>query len=111
MLGRCASCLHLHNATTRLVTCDLPVRDALLQRFQDKQRWAYPKHTGAIGLLRTEVVEERLALFVTGLDVKIIAHHQEDINSIWGGFCSDRAAKEHQTFQCAGGTSAIIDTL
>ena len=53
MLGRCASCLHLHNAPTRLVTCDLPVRDELLKRFQDKQRWAYPKHTGAIGLLRT----------------------------------------------------------
>src|SRR6266851_6651132 len=34
VLGRCESCSHLHNATARLVACNLPVRDELLKRFQ-----------------------------------------------------------------------------
>jgi uncharacterized protein YwbE len=56
------------------------------------------------------VVEQRLALFVTGMDVKIIAHHQDDINIIRVGLRSDIAAKEDQAFQLARGTSKMIDT-
>src|SRR5438045_979794 len=47
---------------------------------------------------------------LTGLDVKIIAHHQDDINIMRVGFRGDIAAKENQAFQFARGTSEMIDT-
>src|SRR2546426_2675280 len=110
ILGRCESCPYLHNAAARLVARDLPVGDKLLQRFQDQQRRAYPEHTGAKRLRRARVVEQLLALFVTGMDVKIIAHHQDDINIIRVGFRGDITPKEDQTFQFARGTGQLIDT-
>jgi hypothetical protein len=44
------------------------------------------------------------------MDVKIIAHHQDDINIIRVEFRGDIAAKEDQTFQFACGMSEMIDT-
>src|SRR5262249_42542172 len=70
----------------------------------------YPEHTCAKGLCRAWVVEQCLALFVTGIDIKIIAHHQDDINIIRVGLRGDIAAKEDQAFQLACGMSETVDT-
>src|SRR5262249_38140554 len=110
VLGRYESWPHLHNATARLVARDLPVRDELLKCFEDEHRRAYPEHTGTKGFCRAWVVEQLLALFVTGIDIKIIAHHQDDINIIRVGLRGDIAAKEDQAFQLAHGTSETVDT-
>jgi len=110
VLGRYESCTHLYNTPARLVARNLPVGDTCLKRFEHQQCWAYPEHTRAKRLRRARVIEQWSALFVTDLDVKIIAHHQDDINIIRVGFRSNIAPKEDETFQCACGTGQIIDT-
>jgi hypothetical protein len=56
------------------------------------------------------VIEQGSALFVTGLHVKIIVHHQDDINIIRIGFCRAIAPKEDEAFQFACSTGQMIDT-
>ena len=56
------------------------------------------------------MVEQYSGLFLAGVHIKIITHHQDDINVIGVGFGSDIAPKENKAFQFACGVGKLVDT-
>lgn len=91
-----------------LVAFDLPVRDELIYRHTERRGWPNRKHAGSKNLLRTQIVKQRLGLFITCGHVEIVRYDKEDVNIVRLRFVGYVTAEDDKAKQLSGPPDQLL---